>query len=242
MTELFQDIEVIRFATYLSALAGEIRKSRSGEKSRLRLLAAAARLLETVHYRDLLVEQVCQEAGVAKGTFYIYFSSKDEFLRDLASRYVRFEVQTYPRLSSKNSAFTNTRRWIYWYEKSFAANVGIIRCMVQMGAQDTEMREIWHDRNNRIVDRSLAGWMKTRPDADPKIERWVMRTAGGMLDQSLLERYGVQTGPGVEVPPDPDFIIDLHAFMNFRALYGHNPPREEFAPDSPFVRIIDRGD
>ncbi|MBI1197795.1 MAG: TetR family transcriptional regulator [Phenylobacterium sp.] len=240
MTLPYLDIEVIRFPTYLTAMADEIRKSRSGERSRLRLLAAAARLLETIHYRDLLVEQVCQEAGVAKGTFYIYFKSKDEFLRELARRYVSFEVQTYPRLSSKSTPFTNTRRWVYWYEKTFAANVGVMKCMVQMGTQDEEMRQIWHERNGRLVDRSLIGWMKTRPDSDPKLERFILRTAGTMMDQSLFERYGVQTGQGVEDPHDPEFIVDLHAFMNFRAMYGHNPPAEEFSADSPFRKLIEQ--
>jgi AcrR family transcriptional regulator len=236
----FDDIQVIRFATYLAAMADEIQKNRSGEKSRLRLLAAAARLLESIHYRDLLVEEICQEAGVAKGTFYIYFKSKDEFLRDLAGRYLNFEFQTYPRLSSKNTEYTNTRKWVYWYEKSFAANVGIIKCMVQMGENDAAMRQLWHDRNGRLVDRSLAGWMKTRPGADPKIERFILRTAGTMMDQSLFERYGVQTGQGVEDPHDPEFMIELHAFMNYRAMYGHNPPLQEFPDDSPFRRVIEQ--
>jgi len=239
VTMQFPDIEVIRFATYLSALADEIRKNRSGEKSRLRLMAAAARLLENISHRDLLVEQICREAGVAKGTFYIYFKSKDAFLRELASRFISFEVQTYPRLSSKNTPFTNTRRWVYWYEKSFAANVGVIKCMVQMGTHDEEMRQLWHERNGRIVDRSLAGWMKTRPGQDPTMQRWLMRTAGGMLDQSLFERYGIQTGQGLEDPGDLEFIVDLHSLLNFRALYGHNPPADEFRPDSPFRPIVE---
>jgi hypothetical protein len=102
------DFEVIRFGAYLAAAAQEIKKTRSGEKSKLKLMAAATRVLENVSYRDLLVESVCQEAGVAKGTFYIYFASKDIFLKELARGYVNFEIQTYPRLSSKNTAFANT--------------------------------------------------------------------------------------------------------------------------------------
>ena len=41
----FRDIEVIRFATYLQAMAQEITKKRSAEKSTLKLLAAGARLV-----------------------------------------------------------------------------------------------------------------------------------------------------------------------------------------------------
>lgn len=235
------EIEVVRFAAYLAALAAEIRKSRSGERSRLNLLAAAARLLESIHYRDLLVEQVCQEAGVAKGTFYIYFSGKDEFLRDLARRFISFEAQTYPRLSSRSTPFANMRRWVAWYEKAFAANVGIMKCMVQMGGEDPAMGEIWRQRNGALVDRSMSGWLRARPDADEVVERAVLRTAGTMIDQSLFERHGVQPGPGIELPDDPDFIIDLHAMLMFRATYGRNPPPEEFAAGSPFRRMLEAG-
>lgn len=229
------------FSEHLAALPAAVRKVRSGERSRLRLLAAAARLLDQVHHRDLLVEQICQEAGVAKGTFYIYFKSKDEFLLDLASRYVAFEVLAHPRLSSKNSDFTNMRLWVTWYERTFAANVGILKCLIQMGAQDPAMRDLWHQRNARLVDRSLAGWMKTRPDADPVLERMIIRTAGTMMDQSLFERYGVQTGQGVELPDDPEGIIDLHALLMFRALYGRDPDPADLPADSPFRRLLRPG-
>lgn len=233
-----QDPDVASFSEHLAALAGGVRKARSGERSRLRLLAAAARLLDQVHHRDLLVEQICQEAGVAKGTFYIYFKSKDEFLLDLAARYVAFEFQAHPRLSSKDSEFTNLRLWVAWYERTFAANVGIMKCLVQMGAQDPAMRDLWHQRNARLVDRSLSGWMKTRPNSDPALERMVIRTAGTMMDQSLFERYGVQTGQGVEVPEDPARIIELHALLMFRALYGRNPSAEDLPSESPLRALL----
>jgi AcrR family transcriptional regulator len=231
----------IRYAAYLEALAQEIRKKRTGERSRLKLLAACARLLDTTDFRDLLVEQIAQEAGVAKGTFYIYFKSKDDFLRELGKLYTDFELQTYPRLSSRNSDFTNTRLWVSWYERTFAVNAGVLRCVIQMGASDPQMREIWFVRNSRIVDRAMQGWEKRYPGLDPVLHRWMMRTAGGMLDQSLFERYGVQPGPGLREPEEFDTLVELHALLNFRAMHGRNPPLEEFAPDSPSRRLIEGG-
>ena len=232
------DFGVIRYATYLEASAQEIKKTRSGERSRLKLLAAGARLLDSTDFREMMVEQVAQEAGVAKGTFYIYFKTKDEFLRELGNRYIAFELMTYPRLSSRDSEFTNSCKWIGWYEKTFAANAGVLRCIVQMGGGDREMQRVWHDRNARIVDRAMVGWEKHNPSKDPALQRLVMRTAGGMLDQSLFERYGVQPGPGREEPADIDMLIELHALLNFRALYGRNPPIEDISADSPLRQLL----
>jgi AcrR family transcriptional regulator len=234
----YAEIGVVRFATYLQAAADEIKKVRSGPKSRLKMLASGARLLDDIDHRDLLVEQVSADAGVAKGTFYIYFKSKDAFLREMATLYIDFELQAYPRLSSRDSAFVNTRKWIAWYEKTFAANVGVLRCMVQMGAGDPAMREIWHARNRRLVDRSMRGWERQNPSKDPVMMRLAVRTAGAMLDQSLFERHNVLPGPGREEPQDLDLIIDLHALLNFRALYGENPPVDDFPADSPLRALL----
>ena len=72
MTDDSAAFGVIRYATYLEAAAQEIKKTRSGERSRLKLLAAGARLLDSTDYREMMGEEVATEAGVAKGTFYIY--------------------------------------------------------------------------------------------------------------------------------------------------------------------------
>ena len=95
----------IRFATFLGTLAAEIRATRSGEKSRLRLFAAASRLLESVGYRDLQVENISAEAHLAKGSFYVHFDSKEQFLHELLRRYVEFESQTYPAPTASETSF-----------------------------------------------------------------------------------------------------------------------------------------
>ncbi len=200
-------------------------------------MAAGCELLEATSYRDLLVEAICQRAGVAKGTFYIYFSSKELFLRALGEAYVAFELETYPAFPDGPGGFASSRRWIAWYEGMFAANVGILRCIVQMGAEDAAMRELWHLRNGRLVDRAMAPRAERDPPEALEVRRWALRAAGGMLDQSLFERFGVQLGPGLDEPKDPDLLIDLHALLNYRALTGRDPPADSLPADSP-LRIL----
>jgi AcrR family transcriptional regulator len=231
-------IDAIRFATYLAAAAQDVSGRKKGEKSRLRLLAAGAKLLDTIPYRDLGVEDVTTEAQLAKGTFYIYFKTKDIFLRELCEAYVKFELQTYPQGGGKASYFVYTRRWISWYERTFDKNVGVLRCLVQFGATDAETQNIWHQRNARLVDRAVEGWLRLYPTWDRKLARAMIRTTGGMLDQSLFERYNVQTGPGLDEKGDLEDLIDLHAFLNYRAMHGTNPSADEFPADSPIRKLI----
>lgn len=233
-----QTFNTIRFATFLTAAAQDAAGRRKGEKSRLRLMAAGAKLLETVTYRDLTVEDVTREAKLAKGTFYIYFKTKDEFLRELCNAYVQFEMQTYPQGGGKASYFVYTRRFVAWYEQTFDRNHGILRCLIQMGGDDIEVQKLWHKRNSRLVDRAVDGWVRMFPNWDRDFARSVIRTVGGMLDQSLFERYKVTTGPGLNEKGDINDLIDLHAFLNYRAMHGEDPSPDEFPDGSPIRAML----
>jgi AcrR family transcriptional regulator len=64
--------------------------SRKGAATRRRLIDAAERCFADSGYHDASVVRITEAAGVAQGTFYLYFSSKkeifDELVRDLNSR------------------------------------------------------------------------------------------------------------------------------------------------------------
>ncbi len=47
------------------------------EKTEL-ILSAAAKLLETEKYERITIEKIAKKAGVAKGTVFIYFKTKEE--------------------------------------------------------------------------------------------------------------------------------------------------------------------
>jgi AcrR family transcriptional regulator len=234
-------IKAIKFSSYLEALAAEIRRSRSGEKSRLRLLAAGARLLETVAFRDLLVEDVCREAGLAKGTFYIYFDSKEVFLRALISQYVEFERNTYPPYEPTRSAYSGVHEWVSWYEGTFAANAGILRCIIEMSGTDAEAEACWYGRNKSIVDRALEQLvqrLEKPPGArDRELLRLAVRAGGSMMDQSLFERYRMGVGVGMQEASDATLMIDLHALLLYRVLYGSEPASADVGRVRPLLAL-----
>lgn len=228
----------IRFATYLEAMAAEIRATRSGEKSRLKLFAAAARLLESVVYRDLNVEDISAEAELAKGTFYVYFDSKEQFLQELLGQYVAFEGQTFPAPVGAETAFAGVRRFVGWYAQTFESNVGLLRCLVQLSSTDEGAHALWQARNSAVVERAFGDLMRRlgHPPADPGLLRLALRTAGGMLDQSLFTRYGLQASPGAELRRvDFDTLVELLSLLLHRAVYAADPPRHEIARVSALI-------
>ena len=216
------------YLRHLTSRANAITSSRSGERTRLRLLAAGAELLQRTAYRDLKVSAVSRTAGQAKGTFYVYFDAKDQFLVELLRGYVAFEASTFVPVPPTDSAFRSYLNRVEWYERTFARNAGVIRCMLQMAEDHPDVRRLWHERNARIIDRAVADTVSrlSRPPADASTLRRAIRAVGTMLDQSLFERFRVQVGPGIEAA-DADYLIEFHAVLGYRALFGANPPARE---------------
>lgn len=57
-----------------------MRKRRKRVRSRAALIAAAARELERVGYDALTVEGISEAAGMARGTFYLYYKNRSEII------------------------------------------------------------------------------------------------------------------------------------------------------------------
>ena len=66
------------YADYLSGSLETLSFASKGDRTRYRLKIAAARALEEMGYTDLKVADVCANANVALGTFYVYYKDKNE--------------------------------------------------------------------------------------------------------------------------------------------------------------------
>jgi AcrR family transcriptional regulator len=67
-----------------------VRRKEKGTRTKRKLFDCAAKLFQEYDFTQVSVEQIVEAAGVAKGTFYIYFPSKDaliaEFISDCVDR------------------------------------------------------------------------------------------------------------------------------------------------------------
>jgi AcrR family transcriptional regulator len=70
-----------------------------GQKGEL-LLAAAKRCFLLHGYRRTSIDDVAQEAGVAKGTVYLYFKSKEEIFRAVSSAVINKYLEAAERAAS----------------------------------------------------------------------------------------------------------------------------------------------
>lgn len=66
------------------------------EESRNRIFAAAAKIVGDHGYADASIDRITELAGMAKGTFYLYFGSRQDLLDQLLP-HVGFDLITYLR-------------------------------------------------------------------------------------------------------------------------------------------------
>lgn len=218
--------EPVRFAHYLEAKAMGLPGKRSGPKTRLKLMAATADLLETQLFVDLNVIDICERASVAKGTFYLQFETKEAVLLALLSEYVEFEIRSMPLLVDGADPFENTRSVVAWYEKTFRVNAGIMRTFVRLSDSDTDVSRIWKRRNEQIVERSMGPYLRNRKLSGKAASMALLavRTMGGIMDYAMFARHGIHQASDFTSAYSEDTLIDLHSVLMFRALYNQDPP------------------
>jgi AcrR family transcriptional regulator len=218
----------IKYSSYLEAQAREIKGIRSATKTRLRLLAATARLLDSSRFDDLKVSDICAEAGLAKGTFFIYFRTKDEAIGHLLREYVDFERGTMPGFDAAGIDFALVRSFTEWYEQTFAVNHGVISCLVRLSNIDRDFRALWLRRNQVVIERVAPGIRGSLGIAESGYSLLddALHAVGSIMDQSLFARYGL-IAREAERTSSMEASIELHALLMFRAIYGRNPPAEE---------------
>jgi AcrR family transcriptional regulator len=99
--------------------------------TRARLFAAAVRLFAQHGYADTTVDRIAREAGVAKGTFFVHFATKDAVVTEL----VRIQVRSARKkrdltLARGGTAVDALRATVIELGEQAASNRGLSRAVV----------------------------------------------------------------------------------------------------------------
>lgn len=92
--------------------------------TRKKLLDTAQRMIKEQKNFDVSVDDIVAECGVAKGTFYHYFKTKDAFLAEIAKEsYLQMETR-FKKTEGSTSYFNRLRLYLLdWYKQ--AAELGL---------------------------------------------------------------------------------------------------------------------
>jgi len=123
-----------------------------GHKGEL-LLAAAKRCFLLHGYRRTSMDDVAQEAGVAKGTVYLYFKSKEEIFRAVSSAVIRKYLEAAERAAA--SPGTVEER----LAAALEAKVLTVH-LLKSSAHGQELVDSSHTVSGDLFEASYAGFVK----------------------------------------------------------------------------------
>lgn len=175
-----------------------------GERTRRRLLEAAEQVFAELGYHDASIVKITEAAGVAQGTFYLYFESKqqifDELVEDL-NRRVRHAMAEASR--GAPTRIEAEKRGFLAFFRFTATHPALYRIIRQAEFVSPKALELHY---RRIADGYAAG-LAAAMDAgeiargDPEALAWALMGIGELVGMRwILWPELVGGGP----PPDPD--------------------------------------
>lgn len=183
-----------------------------GLRTRDGLVTAARRVFERIPFAEARLTDITAEAGVASGTFYTYFNSKEEIFREVAAE-VLDELSHAARRDPDNTEGDRIRDIAHASRTYFQAclrNAVVVRSMEQLAVGDS------------AIDRARRATVRT---GVRRVERWIVR----------LQEEGV-----CDADLDPHTTaIALHT-MNVRVAYDHLLPTGAEADVDALVTAVTR--
>lgn len=184
-------------------------KTSRGELTRQKILDAAQREIGQKGFAEASVSTITAEAGVGQGTFYLYFRSKEDVLRELVLRMGRrLRRHLTLAIAGAPSRLEAERRGLLAFLEFARANPDLYRIVQESQfVDDAVYRRYYEDfaRSYRAALASAQASGEIRP-GDAEIRAWALMGLAVMLGH----RYGLWE-PEVPLKPIADAAFDMLA-------------------------------
>jgi AcrR family transcriptional regulator len=200
---------------------------RGNPQTRIALMDAAQRVLDKKNIMEATVDDFVCEAGVARGTFYIYFRDKYDILGALARRMNdQLFSQSHVELDRHAPAYDRIRLSLRRVIQTWEDHGGFFRSMTQISlsrpdflALNQELRQPFIRQIRRDLESSIA-----RGHARPIDPAVAAKALAAMMDWFCLLWFGLAEPPYEGADRDIDHVTDQLALLWYRAVYGDDPP------------------
>lgn len=160
------------------------------------ILAAARRVFALRGFRGTTIADIAEDAGIALGTIYLYFASKDDVFAALNQQFNQLIVAAMIDVPAGVSLEDTVRRRVDNVFNTCAANRDLVQLVVLNTDPDSaatkRMREADVERNGPMVEAireaMLAGYVR---DADPSI---MTRLINGLVSIAVYQVFVLSDG------------------------------------------------
>lgn len=160
-----------------------------GRERRAEILRAARKVFEEQGFLDTRVADIVAAAGVAQGSFYTYFDSKEAVFTEVAEQVVETMMNDLRGKGDQDvEPVDRVRRDITRYVEAFRPNAVMIGLIQQVGTLTPEMRQLRLAARESFVDRAAHAIrrMQAAGVADPGVDpKMLAEVLGAMVDETF---------------------------------------------------------
>jgi AcrR family transcriptional regulator len=185
-----------------------------GERTRGRLLEAGSAVFAERGFHAARVDDVVTTARTSHGTFYLYFSSKEDLFRALATQ-VATEMASlageFPEFSPSGDGPGAVREWLGSFADLYEREGAVIQAWTEAEISDSEFGYVGSKLVRQFIGRIAAGIRPASPDLDAlqaatAIVAMIERTFYLFISRSLKA--------------DRDVVLDILAGAIYAGVYG----------------------
>jgi AcrR family transcriptional regulator len=217
------------YTRHLAGQADSVDGLSKGERSRLRIMAAASRILAEKGYHDLRMADIAMEAGVSHGAVYRYFKNKRDITFDVLQGMGTWSLEYMLASPETSSAFQRILLATGRFIELCRANIGLFRCLRQLCDEYQEFDELQMKNNARWYRMVASGLTRRAATTEraAEVTFGVASALGGMVDEMLFNVF-VREDPNLaHFRRAPAKLATLLAVLWYRAAYVCNPPTDE---------------
>lgn len=216
----------LSFTSHLASLAEGERALPKGERTRLRIKAAAAGLLAARGYQSLVMLEIARAAALSNGAVYKHFENKEKLVIELLADFIAYigrSLRGIPIGADPYDGFFEAYRC---YVELYRQNAGLMRSLRQLSDSIPEVGQAWDasyaewsGRLARIVVRDRGGSEEDHAAMAPLI-----RALASMGNEFLHDLIVKRSPDLAKLDQSNDAIAEMLATIFYRAACGHAPP------------------
>lgn len=193
-----------------------------GDRTRHRLCISAAARLEAQGFADLKVADVAAGAGVAQGTFYVYFTDKTDIAVTVIIAFIERLYEEVRAFARSADSYQTIYLSNLFFVRAYSTNPGLMRCVVQLQSQEPRFREIWQPIHRRWVEALARSIRRRAPRAVTSDEQALQIAVAleGMVFNYIYNSVVAHEWPGL---PKPEAMAELLSVIWYRSVFGHDP-------------------
>ncbi len=190
----------------------ELRKQ--GRETLRRLCEAAIVVFDEKGYNAARVDDIVKEAKTSHGTFYLYFSNKEDLFQTLISgvtEEMRVLADDLPAVSTNKAGYDELRDWVGRFYDLYSHYEPVIRAWTELNVSNMDMARQGAFVLRRFIDQLVLRVRETDPLANPQTAALAM--------VSMVERATYYALVGM-VRVERDELVDNLASILHVGLFG----------------------